>query len=204
MPGSCLARREGTPWIFTAVNRPNAILSPPTRILNNARFAAGLSLCRQPKKKSPRTAGSTSARRPPAAHRETDAYAASARGAVLGDAACQCEQGRRLHEGRGVARDQAAAAACFEAAAAQNSPDGQCLLGLCHEKGEGVPQSWENAAFLYRQAADQGFAPAQCNLGWCYEYGKGVPQDPRRASTGTVPLLYRKMPGQSVVSASAI
>ena len=94
------------------------------------------------------------------AHRETDAYAASARGAALGDAACQCEQGRRLHEGRGVARDQAAAAACFEAAAAQNSPDGQCLLGLCHEKGEGVPQSWENAAFLYRQAADQGFAPA--------------------------------------------
>ena len=55
------------------------------------------------------------------AHRETDAYEASARGAVLGDAACQCEQGRRLHEGRGVARDQAAAAACFEAAAAQNS-----------------------------------------------------------------------------------
>lgn len=137
------------------------------------------------------------------AHRETDAYAASARGAK-GDAACQCEQGRRLHEGRGVARDQAAAAACFEAAAAQNSPDGQCLLGLCHEKGEGVPQSWENAAFLYRQAADQGFAPAQCNLGWCYEYGKGVPQDPAAPSTGTVPLLYRKMPGQSVVSASAI
>ncbi|MDQ9833732.1 hypothetical protein RFY41_11965, partial [Acinetobacter soli] len=49
------------------------------------------------------------------------AYDFCCRGAVRGDSDCLCEQGRRLHKGRGTLRSLEKAAACFEQAAAQGS-----------------------------------------------------------------------------------
>ena len=204
MPGSCLARREGTPWIFTAVNRPNAILSPPTRILNNARFAAGLSLCRQPKKKSPRTAGSTSARRPPA-H--------TARPTPM----------RRQPAAPRWATPPASvnrAAACMKAAALRGirplrppvlklprrrtARMGNACWASAMKRGRGCPKAGKTQLSFTARLPTRVLPRPSATWAGAMSMARGFRKTPAAPSTGTVPLLYRKMPGQSVVSASAI
>jgi TPR repeat protein len=63
--------------------------------------------------------------------------------------------------GRGTARDYAAAATWFRKAAKQGHASGQFNLGLMYEKGKGVPQDYRFAAAWYRRAADQGHTAAK-------------------------------------------
>jgi localization factor PodJL len=84
--------------------------------------------------------------------------------AEKGDAAAQFDMGARFLEGRGVARDQAAAMGWFEKAAAQGSAPAQYRLGAIYEKGVGVPRDAKKAAEYYEKAANLGNIRAMHNL----------------------------------------
>lgn len=101
--------------------------------------------------------------------------------AEAGDAQAQVGLGELLHGGRGVARDEAAAAKWFGKAAAQGSAQGLAALGLLYLTGSGVPADAAKAAELTRQAADKGLAPASYNLGLMYLKGQGVAADRAQA-----------------------
>ena len=81
-----------------------------------------------------------------------------------GDTAAQFDMGSRLIEGRGVARDPAAAIGWFEKAAAQGLAQAQFRLGVIYEKGLGVTRDALKARELYEKAASSGHARAMHNL----------------------------------------
>lgn len=103
--------------------------------------------------------------------------------AEAGDVAAQVQLGEVLHEGRGIARDAAAAAGWFGKAATQGSPQGKAALALLYLNGSGVEADPAQAAKLMREAAEQGFAPASYNLGLMYLKGLGVAADRGQALT---------------------
>ncbi|KAG8459988.1 hypothetical protein KFE25_011037 [Diacronema lutheri] len=81
-------------------------------------------------------------------------------------------------QGRGVARDLAAAARFFRLAAEQSHVQAQYELGGCLLHARGVPRVDQKAAArLFRLAADKGHAHAQQALGACLMKGQGVAQD---------------------------
>jgi localization factor PodJL len=84
--------------------------------------------------------------------------------AEKGAAAAQFDLAARFLEGRGVARDQAAAIGWFEKAAAQGLAQAQYRLGAIYEKGVGVPRDARKAADYYEKAANQGNIRAMHNL----------------------------------------
>ena len=97
--------------------------------------------------------------------------------AEQGDAAAQNELGSRYYAGRGVERDDEAAARWIRLAAAQGYAPAQYNLGLLHFRNRGVAGDDAEAARWYRAAAEQGYAPAQAGLGYLYIYGAGVDED---------------------------
>ena len=97
--------------------------------------------------------------------------------AEQGDAVAQNELGSRYYAGRGVERDDAAAAHWIRLAAAQGYAPAQYNLGLLHFRNRGVAGSDAEAARSYREAAEQGYPPAQAGLGYLYIYGAGVDED---------------------------
>jgi len=80
-------------------------------------------------------------------------------------------------QGRGVARNEAAAVKWYRKAADQGNATGQVNLGLMYEQGRGVARDEAEAVKWYRKAADQGDATGQANLGLMYEQGRGVAKD---------------------------
>ena len=107
--------------------------------------------------------------------------------AASGDATAQYNLGVVYHEGLGIPKDYAEAAAWFRKAADQGTAAAQFSLGASYNFGEGVAQDYEQAAFWYSKAAAQGNADAQCYLGQLYHNGQGVPQD-----YGQAAVWYRK------------
>jgi hypothetical protein len=101
--------------------------------------------------------------------------------AACGMPEAQVRLGRMLLEGRGVARDERAAFACFLCAAEARDAEGQNMLGRCYENGWGVATDFARAAEQYRKAADAGLAWAQYNLGHLLLDGNGVARDPGAA-----------------------
>lgn len=97
--------------------------------------------------------------------------------AEQGDPVAQNELGSRYYAGRGVERDDAAAARWIRLAAAQDYAPAQYNLGLLHFRNRGVAGSDAEAARWYRAAAEQGYAPAQAGLGYLYIYGAGLDED---------------------------
>ena len=94
------------------------------------------------------------------------------------DLDAQCNLGLMYEQGRGVPRDDVAAAVLYRKVAEQGHAHGQCNLGFMYEQGRGVPQDDAAAAIWYRKAADRGHDRAQCNLGFFYSAGRGgLPQD---------------------------
>jgi alpha/beta superfamily hydrolase len=85
--------------------------------------------------------------------------------------------------GKGVAKDEKAAAELYAKAAAQGHAEAQCNLGVCYEHGNGVTQDVKAAVAWYAKAAAQGNAAAQCNLGFCYANGQVVAEDFKTAAT---------------------
>ncbi len=96
---------------------------------------------------------------------ESGAQADSLRAqAERGDAVAQYDYASRLAEGRGLARDPAAAVAWFEKAAAQGQPQAEYRLGVIYEKGLGVARDSARARANYQKAAAQGHVRAMHNL----------------------------------------
>jgi len=95
--------------------------------------------------------------------------------------AAQVRYGRLLLEGRGVARDEAAALVWFTLAGEAGDADGLNMVGRCHENGWGTAQDWTEAARWYRKAADDGCDWPQYNLGHLFLDGLGVARDPAAA-----------------------
>ena len=86
-----------------------------------------------------------------------------------------------LAQGRGVARDDAAAVLWYQLAAGQGDAAAQLNLGVLHGNGQGVAQDYAEAVKWYRLAAAQGNDVAQTNLGSRYGNGQGVARDYARA-----------------------
>jgi len=97
--------------------------------------------------------------------------------AACGIAEAQVRLGRMLLEGRGVAKDERAAFACFLCAADGGDIEARNMLGRCYENGWGAPQDFARAAEHYRIAADAGLDWAQYNLGHLLLDGQGVARD---------------------------
>lgn len=82
---------------------------------------------------------------------------ALARRAAEGDPVAQYEYGRRLLTGqKGVRQDAARAAAWLHAAAEEGYAPAQAALGLCYERGLGTQASEQEALRWYTAAAEQG------------------------------------------------
>ena len=88
----------------------------------------------------------------------------------------------RLFEGRGLPKDQPAAARWFERAAALGLAPAQYRLGSMYEKGIGVTRDGDAAKRWYLKAAQAGNARAAHNLAvMSAELGGGEPNYPEAA-----------------------
>jgi hypothetical protein len=85
-------------------------------------------------------------------------------------------------QGRGVERDEAAAAVWYRAAAEQGLATAQSNLARLYDLGRGVEPDAEEAAIWYRRAAEQGHIGSQYRLAVMYDAGLGVPQDESKAA----------------------
>ena len=83
---------------------------------------------------------------------------------AAGQPNAQYELAMRLFEGRGLSKDQAAAARWFERAASLGLAPAQYRLGSMYEKGIGVPADPAAAKRWYLKAAEAGNARAAHNL----------------------------------------
>jgi hypothetical protein len=99
------------------------------------------------------------------------------RAAEQGDAKAQLELAKSYREGRGVARNDAAAFRWYRAAAENGLPEAQFELGKAYDTGMGGARDPFEAVRWYRLSAQQGFGRAQYNLGSMHGNGEGVPTD---------------------------
>ena len=83
---------------------------------------------------------------------------------AAGQPNAQYELAMRLFEGRGLSKDQVAAARWFERAASLGLAPAQYRLGSMYEKGIGVPADPAAAKRWYLKAAEAGNARAAHNL----------------------------------------
>ena len=97
--------------------------------------------------------------------------------AEKGDANAQYLVGNLYADGKGVARDDAAAFKWFRLAADQGNAAAQYNVAVSYAAGVGVPKSDVEAARWFRRAADQGMPVAQLNLGLMHAAGNGVAKD---------------------------
>jgi localization factor PodJL len=95
---------------------------------------------------------------------------------AAGQPNAQYELAMRLFEGRGVPKDQPAAARWFERAALAGLAPAQYRLGSMYEKGIGVTRDPASAKRWYLKAAEAGNARAAHNLAvMSAETGEGAP-----------------------------
>lgn len=98
--------------------------------------------------------------------------------AQRGDSTSQVALAEMLLTGRGVARDERAAAHWNAEAAKQGEPVAQFRLARALVNGEGVSQDPAQAEALMRKAAEQGVPDAQLNYGVFLFLGLGGRRDP--------------------------
>lgn len=96
-------------------------------------------------------------------------------------AQAQAVLGQWLLDGRGMARDEAAAFSWFQRAAAQGHLMAMNMAGRCMEHGWGTAPNLADAARRYRQAADGGLDWGMYNLANLLATGRGVPLDQPQA-----------------------
>ncbi len=97
--------------------------------------------------------------------------------AEAGDPTAQYLLGNLFADGKGVARDDAAAFKWFRRAADQGNAAAQYNVAASYAAGVGVPKSDVEAAGWFRRAAEQGMPVAQLNLGLLHASGTGVAKD---------------------------
>jgi TPR repeat protein len=91
--------------------------------------------------------------------------------------AAQVVWGQMLLDGRGVARDHAAALYWFRRAADLGSIDGINMVGRCYELGWDVAADHTEALRWYRKAAAKSSGWGQYNLASMLLYGEGIERD---------------------------
>lgn len=97
--------------------------------------------------------------------------------AERGDVRAQHRLGNYLHDGVGVARDDAEAVRWLLKAAAKNYASSMHSLAFFYRGGFGVPQDEAMTASWLRKASELGAADAQVVLADVLFLGKGVPVD---------------------------
>ena len=97
--------------------------------------------------------------------------------AEKGDPTAQYLLGNLYADGKGVARDDAAAFKWFRLAADQGNAAAQYNVAASYAAGVGVARNDVEAAGWFRRAADQGMPVAQLNLGLMHAAGNGVAKD---------------------------
>lgn len=118
------------------------------------------------------------------AYRRLDFAAALAEWLPLarrGDARAQTWIGVMHNEGKGVAKDHAAAIRWLGRAASQGYAEAEFRLGVIHEFGHGIAEDKARARAYYERAADHAHVEAQLRLGELYEFGIGTAVDLVRA-----------------------
>lgn len=124
---------------------------------------------------------------PPPTQDQQRAFEACRQRAERGECAAQYELALMFAQGRGTARDEQAARAWLEKAAAQGYVPAQRQLGLILARGGSGPGEAKDetaAADWLRRAAEQGDAVAQFNLAVMYAHGIGVAPDRAQALHG--------------------
>ena len=102
--------------------------------------------------------------------------------AELGYGLAQCNLGILYEEGRGVLKDERAAAYWYGRAAEQGIPEAQYYYGGMHASGTGgLPVDGTKAVLWLTRAAENRVAPAACALGDLHADGRGVPQNKKLA-----------------------
>ena len=101
--------------------------------------------------------------------------------AEQGVAEAQFAMGWMYAQGRGVRRDDAAAAKWYRKAADQGFSHAQYSLAVTYYEGRGVVQNYSTALKWYRKASDQGDVMAQYDIGLMYQRGDGVTRDDAEA-----------------------
>ena len=92
-----------------------------------------------------------------------------------GEQAAEVPYATLLATGAGIPKDDPAARALFEKAAARGDAMAQLSLGVFHEEGRGGLAKDERAAFRWwKKAAEQGLPIAQAKLGVAYLKGTGT------------------------------
>ena len=85
------------------------------------------------------------------------------------DIAPQNNLGVIYEQGKGVAKDPAAAAIWYRKAAESGDKVAQHNLGVLYRDGLGVERNEAEALTWFQKSADQGYAKAQLNLGQLFE-----------------------------------
>ena len=97
--------------------------------------------------------------------------------AARGVPEAQRHVGYRRLVGRGMARDEIAAARAFADAAASGDAAAAFNLGYMHMRGVGVPLDYARAGELFRRAADANLPAAHNGVGVLRYNGWGTPRD---------------------------
>lgn len=101
--------------------------------------------------------------------------------AEAGDVNVQLTLGKGYFSGNALAQDYKAAFHWFEAAAQQDSAEGEAWLGDLYMTGKGVTRDLTKALALEQSSAQAGNAAGQTFLGMMYESGLGVTKDKYKA-----------------------
>ncbi len=80
-------------------------------------------------------------------------------------------------DGKGVAKDEAAAITYMETAAENNYNMAQYYMGIIYENGMGTDVDYGKAMEWFQKAAEQDYAPALNQIGYLYFNGFGVDAD---------------------------
>ena len=99
------------------------------------------------------------------------------RAAEGGDADAKYALGELYKHGKGVAKDDRAAAQWFRAAADNGHSAALVELAILTFNGAGVPRDPASAVKLFRRAAELGNPVAQDRLAWLLAQGRGAPQN---------------------------
>ncbi|MBQ7502486.1 sel1 repeat family protein [bacterium] len=99
-----------------------------------------------------------------------------------GDADAQYKLACCYDMGKGVRKDETAAALLYLEAAKQGHAEAQYSIGHCYSMGIGVPKNKKEAGKWIKQAAEQGSGGAQLRLAFDYDFGQdGFPVDEKEA-----------------------
>lgn len=101
--------------------------------------------------------------------------------AARGDASAQYQRASAILASNPAPSELQEALQWLRAAAAQNNPDAEFVLGYLYEHGQGVSQNFAMAFQNYSAAAAQRHPGAENNLASLYHNGLGVPKDLRKA-----------------------